>query len=99
VATGDLLSAQKIILGEVQSQVGGAAAASGHGRREVAAVASATSRSQIGTALLPVIDKVAVFFTTTFIPALYKLPPFFAKVKTFLAPAIATFQAFFQGHR
>lgn len=69
VAAGDILGAQKIILGEVEAQVGGVAAASSTAG-EKAAVAWGNFKETIGTGLLPLIDKVAVFFTTRIAPAL-----------------------------
>lgn len=69
VEGGDVLSAQKLILREVESQVGGAAAASATAG-EKAAVAFGNLKEQIGTALLPVIDSLANTFTTKIAPAL-----------------------------
>lgn len=69
VAAGDLLGAQKIILGEVEAQVGGVAAASSTAG-EKAAVAFGNFKETVGTALLPVIDKLANIFTTKIAPAI-----------------------------
>jgi hypothetical protein len=96
VAQGDVLSAQKIILKEVESQVGGAAAATATSG-EKAAVAFGNLKEAIGTALLPVVDRVATYLTTTFIPALYKIPAIVAQFRTYLAPVIAFFQSFING--
>ncbi|MDB5716454.1 MAG: 20, gp20, partial [Sphingomonadales bacterium] len=68
VEANDLLSAQKIILGEVEKQVGGTAAATATSG-EKAAVAFGNLKEQVGTALLPVIDKVASFLSEKVIPA------------------------------
>lgn len=69
VAAGKMLDAQKIILKEVESQVGGAAAASATGGEKLA-VAWGNLKEQIGTAFLPVIDKVAGVLTTKVVPAI-----------------------------
>jgi phage-related protein len=71
VAQGDTLGAQKIILGEVESQVGGVGAASATAG-EKAAVLAGNLKEQLGTALLPTLDKFAGFFTTTLGPAISK---------------------------
>lgn len=68
VQANDLLSAQKIILGEVESQVGGAAAATATSG-EKARVAFGNLQETIGTALLPAIDKLSVKLTNDIIPA------------------------------
>lgn len=69
VETGDLLQAQKIILGEVNSQVGGAAAATAT-QSEKAAVAAGNLKEQIGTALIPTVDRLAKGFTKDVAPAI-----------------------------
>lgn len=74
VQSGDLLGAQKIILGEVESQVGGAAEASATAGEKLA-VAWGNFKENIGTALLPLIDKGMSFLTDTVIPALTDLGP------------------------
>jgi outer membrane murein-binding lipoprotein Lpp len=58
VATGDLLGAQKIILGEVEGQVGGSAAAMADSTDLLGAKASDLSES-FGTALVPALDAFA----------------------------------------
>jgi phage-related protein len=57
VASGDTLGAQKIILAEVESQVGGTAAASATASEKMG-VSFGNFKEAIGTALLPVIDTV-----------------------------------------
>lgn len=69
VKAGDLLSAQKIIMKEVESQVGGAAAASATAGEKLTTVFG-NFKETIGTALLPVIDKVAGFLSERVIPAM-----------------------------
>jgi murein DD-endopeptidase MepM/ murein hydrolase activator NlpD len=68
VQSGDTLGAQKIILGEVESQVGGVAAASAT-MGEKLSVSFGNFKEQIGTALLPVIDRVGGVLVNTVIPA------------------------------
>lgn len=58
VKTGDLLKAQKIILGEVQSQVGGAAAATATPMQKLRVTLDNLGEA-IGTKLLPYIDRAA----------------------------------------
>lgn len=69
VDSGRTLKAQKLILGEVESQVGGAAAATAT-EGEKAGVALGNLKEQIGTALLPVVDAAAGAFTTKLAPAI-----------------------------
>ena len=78
VAAGDVLSAQKIILKEVESQVGGAAAASATSGEKLS-VAFGNLKEQIGTALLPVIDKLAVILTEKVVPAVAQFTTYVQK--------------------
>ncbi len=96
VKNGDLLGAQKVLLREVESQVGGAAAATATSG-EKAAVAFGNLKESIGAALLPVVDKVATYLVSTFIPALYKIPPFFASLRQYIGPVVSFFQSFNSG--
>jgi phage-related protein len=75
VKSGDLLGAQKIILGEVKSQVGGAAAASATAGEKMA-VAWNNAKESIGTALLPAIDSIANTLRTKVIPAIVQFVGF-----------------------
>lgn len=68
VKSNDLLSAQKIILKEVESQVGGAAAATATSG-EKARVAFGNLQETIGTALLPAVDNFSDALTEDVIPA------------------------------
>lgn len=70
-ATGDVMGAQKIILKELNSEFGGAAKAQATAG-DKAAVAWGNVKETIGTALLPVVDKVATFFTDKVAPAIQK---------------------------
>lgn len=69
VETGDLLGAQKIILGEVESQVGGVAEATATSS-EKAQVAWDNLKEQVGTALIPMVDRLADLFSSKVVPAL-----------------------------
>jgi phage-related protein len=60
VESGDVLGAQKIILGEVESQVGGAAAAAADPMQKLGVVLG-NLKEQIGLALLPAISAAATF--------------------------------------
>lgn len=75
VEQNNLLGAQKIILKEVESQVGGSAAAQATAS-EKASVAIGNLKEQIGTALLPVIDRMATLITTKVVPSLSTLVGF-----------------------
>lgn len=58
VKSGDALGAQKIILGEVEAQVGGAAAATGNAVDKLK-VTLGNLGETVGTAILPAVDKAA----------------------------------------
>lgn len=60
VETGDVLSAQKIIMQEVESQVGGAAEAAADPMQRLSTIA-ANAKESIGTALLPYIERAATW--------------------------------------
>jgi hypothetical protein len=85
VAHGDVLGAQKIILGEVTSQFRGqAAAAATAGKRFTVYVNNV--KEAIGTALLPIIDRLLGFLVD-------KLPGAFAAVGAAMRPAFLGFRA------
>lgn len=65
---GHMLEAQQTILKEVEGQVGGTAEASSTAGEKMS-VAWGNLKEQIGTALLPLIDRVANFMTKKVIPA------------------------------
>ena len=71
VEAGDLLSAQKIILAEVESQVGGTAAA-GVTASEKLKIGFGEFKEQIGKQLLPVFQKLSDWFLKTGLPAIQK---------------------------
>lgn len=68
VEQGDTLKAQKAIMAEVESQVGGVAAASANMSDKVA-VAWGNFQEQVGAKLLPILDKVGAFFIDQLLPA------------------------------
>ena len=69
VEQGDLLGAQKIILNEVSSQVGGTAAASATGFDRMK-VAVENVAEQLGTLLLPYFEDLANWITTVVVPVI-----------------------------
>ena len=72
VQSGDVLGAQKLILAEVESQVGGTAAATATGFDRMR-VAVENVAEKFGTLLLPYIEKFANFVTNTVVPYLNNL--------------------------
>lgn len=68
VETGDLLSAQKMILKEVESQVGGSAEAQADSLDKLT-VAWANIKEEVGTALLPYLYDFADYVTKEGVPA------------------------------
>jgi hypothetical protein len=69
VRQGDLLGAQKLILAEVSSQVGGTAAASATGFDRMK-VALENVAEQLGTLLLPYFEDLANWITTVVVPVI-----------------------------
>jgi hypothetical protein len=61
--SGDLLGAQKIMLGEVEKQVGGTAAATATSQEKMT-VAFGETQEAVGNALLPVLEKLAPILET-----------------------------------
>lgn len=72
VESGDVLGAQKIILAEVESQVGGTAAASATGFDRMK-VAMGNVAEEFGAILIPYIEKFANFVVQKVVPYLTKL--------------------------
>jgi hypothetical protein len=93
VKQGDTMKAQKVILKELNSEFGGAAASQATAG-EKAQVAFDNLKESIGTALLPVLDKLFTYFTVKIIPALYDFVGF---VQSTVIPDIGKFVAFIQG--
>ena len=69
VKAGDIMSAQKIILAELKTEFGGAAAAAADPAQK-AQVAWANFKETIGNLLLPILGQLATMFTTKIVPAL-----------------------------
>lgn len=90
--TGDVLGAQKIILGEVESQVGGVAAANATMGEKVR-VAWDNFKESVGVKLLPVLDKLGAWFIEKGIPTLEQ---FAGWVENKAAPALAKFGAWIE---
>jgi acid phosphatase family membrane protein YuiD len=80
VASGKTLEAQKIILGEVESQVGGTAEASATAGEKLA-TAWGNFKEGIGTSLLPLVDKLATFLKDRLLPGAQGIIDIFAKGK------------------
>ena len=72
VDSGKTLEAQKIILGEVGKEFGGAAAAASDPLTRLKTIAGNVSES-LGGLLLPTVDKIANLISDTAIPGLYAL--------------------------
>ena len=94
VKSGDVLGAQKIILGEVESQVGGAAEASATAGEKFA-TAFGNFQETVGELLIPALDKtlnlgsrVAIFLSTNLGPAI-------DTVGRFIKPAADAIAGFF----
>lgn len=68
VETGDVLGAQKMIMQEVESQVGGVAEANGLASEKMA-VAWGNFQEDIGAKILPVLDTFQMFMVDTVLPA------------------------------
>lgn len=85
-ATGDVMGAQKIILAELESQVGGAAAAQATGAGRMS-TAWANVKEELGLRLLPVVERASTFFAD-------KLPLALDLVSAALAPIIDGFSRF-----
>ncbi|MCA1570793.1 MAG: hypothetical protein LC798_10850 [Chloroflexi bacterium] len=74
VKAGDVLGAQRLILAEVQSQVGGAAAATATAGDKMR-VAFSNLGEKIGTALLPYLDRASEYMTAKLLPAIDRALP------------------------
>jgi hypothetical protein len=90
VASGDALGAQKIILKEVESQVGGVAAATAT-NADRAKVAFGNLQEDLASYLLPVIDRVAGAFANL----APKIGGVLKNLEPFIATAVMAFEAFF----
>lgn len=91
--SGDILGAQKIILGEIQGQVGGAAAASADPMARLTVVMG-NLKETIGGALLPIVSEAATWFADRLPGALAAAGRGFAVVREFIQPAIDVIKSF-----
>jgi hypothetical protein len=94
--SGDVLGAQKIILGEVSKQTKGAAAATATAGDKFK-VAFGNFQESVGTALLPLFDRLLGGLTKFVVYLTNDIGPGIAALNGYLAPAIASVKAFFSG--
>lgn len=95
MAAGDTLSAQKIILGEVEGRVGGFAEKTASAGDKMK-VAFDEVKEKVGGALLPIFDKLARFVTDKLIPAVQdffkengpKIKKIFEEIKEKVEPVV-----------
>lgn len=90
VETGKTLEAQKIILGEVESQVGGAAAAAADPMAKLGVIIG-NVKETIGAAFLPIVDKAATWLGDKLPGAVDKAGKFFSEK---LLPPLKTIAGF-----
>ncbi len=93
VKSGKTLDAQKLILGEVEKRYGGAAEA-GATAGDKLRVSWDNFKEQVGTAVLPLVDKLATFLTDKILPAASR---FVTSLKPLAAGVSAFFAAFREG--
>jgi hypothetical protein len=86
VEAGDKMGAQKIILAELKSEFGGAAAAAADPWQRFS-VLMGNIKERIGTVLLPALTGVFGFLTSTLIPGIER---FARRVKEAVGPAVST---------
>lgn len=91
VESGDTLGAQKIILGEMQTQFGGAAAAAADPLARLQVIAGNLGE-KVGGLLLPYVEQFATFVSDRAIPA---IEGFIDTMGPKLAPVIAAVRGFF----
>ncbi|HET8581773.1 MAG TPA: hypothetical protein VFL65_00865 [Jatrophihabitans sp.] len=86
--SGNVLGAQKIILGEVSKEFGGAAAAAATPSQKLHTMWGRL-QVMVGLKLIPVIDKLVGFLTTKVIPALMKVADFVSRNSAIIKPLVA----------
>jgi hypothetical protein len=94
VNSGNVMGAQKVILKELNSEFGGAAEAQATAGDKLK-VAWGNAQEAVGTALLPLVDKVMGSLTTIVIYLTNNVGPAFSAVSNFLAPLNALVSTFF----
>lgn len=92
VKSGDTAGAQKVILEELNKEFGGSAKAQATAG-EKASVAFKNLKEQIGTALLPVIDRLANAITTQVIPAISRFVTYLQSNKKSINDTFLSLQA------
>lgn len=98
VEQGNVMGAQKIILGELKRQFGGAAEAMAT-PAEKAQTAWANFKEEIGTRLLPIVDKVLTKFVEvlpTVLGWVDKIGPTFTSIVDAITPVVTTIRDFLQ---
>lgn len=95
--SGDILGAQRIILDELEGQVGGTAVASADATAKLANMAKEAKES-IGNKLLPIVAKLATFLTNKVVPAFSSLSAWISKhvppwYKKHIAPTVERIRA------
>ena len=93
VAAGDTMGAQKIILGELTKEFGGAAEAYATPLKKLQASAKELEIS-LGAQLLPVLDSVATFLVTTGIPALASFGGWLGRNRQWVIPLVGALGTF-----
>lgn len=92
--SGDMLGAQKIILGELSKQTAGAAESQATAGQKFG-TAFGNLQESVGTLLLPMIDKVLGGLTTFVVLLTNDIGPGIAALNGYLAPGAAALKAFF----
>lgn len=87
---GDVAGAQKVILDELAKEFGGSAEAQATAG-DKARVAWGNFKEELGNAVLPMVDKLATFFTDTLLPALGKIGTYISEK---VVPKLKTFWSF-----
>jgi phage-related protein len=88
VQSGDVLGAQKVVLGAVEGQVKGTAAATATESQKMS-VAFGEVEEQVGTALMPAFKGLSDILLSTVVPALQATIGFISENATWLAPLAA----------
>ena len=99
VESGQTLEAQNMILGAIETQVGGTAAATATSSEKMR-LGFESVKDAVGAALLPAFDKLATFMSTNVFPSIVagieKLPALFTAAGDALAPFVDGFKATFE---
>src|SRR5262245_13530247 len=93
VGSGKTLEAQKVILAELGKEFGGAAAAAADPTKKTA-VAIDNLKESIGTALVPVMNRAAVFLSGTLIPGLRSFGEFISRNRDVILPLVTVLGTF-----